>query len=511
MKKFLVRFTLIVGSLLLLAMVVGIIEWQWTRAQGRKMLVAARAKLDAAEPGWQLDELIAKRNAALPPAEQNVAEIAIRAIGEIPKEYSQWCSSPTATNLGNVKLSHRPEPADLAELRKQYPAIRDIAERMTAIRKHPSGGVPLVFPDPNVFDLNLMNTQKFREAASILRWQSMIRLADGQADAAIDTCRTMLHLRLAISNEPTMISQLVRLALVAIAIGQTEHVLSILEPTQGLTELQAEFARSRRETFMAEGLNGERACIDRLMENIANGKFSAAAAMGGMGGMGGPRFGSVIENIGMSWMKRYLESNHAIMLERLTMARDSLKLYGKARQDKLRQAVVVGPRSIGTVYVSLLMPALEKFMEAETRTEAKLAAIEVAIACERHRRATGQWPATLADIPKAILEEIPTDAYADEPIKLRRTETGLNIYSVGGDGNDDGGLKLSALGEKGTDLGIELFDPKSRNREPAPIKQDTAGRTSRGVGIDMPYPDLKKKNPYVPPPLPESNRPEGNP
>jgi hypothetical protein len=507
-KKFLVRFTLIVGSLLLVALVVGIVEWQWTRAQGRKMLVAARAKLDAAEPGWQLDDLTAQRNASLPPAGNNVAEIALKAIGGLPREFDRWQTQQAANDLGNVKLSHRPDPTDLSELRQEFGGIHEMAERLSEIRKHPSGGLPLVFPEPNVFALNLNSTMKFREAASVLRWQAMLRIANGDPDAATDSVRSLLHLRLAISDEPTMISQLVRVAIVSIAAREAERLLSMAEPTQGLAELQAEFAKARGEPFMAKGLNGERAGIDRLMENMSNGKLGPAAAVGG-GGRGG--FMGVIESVGMSWMKRCLESNHAIMLDHLTAARDTLALRGQARKEALRQAMFVGPRNQDTFFVHLLMPAVEKVIEAETRNDAQLGTIEVAIACERHRRATGRWPATLAEIPKSILPEIPGDPYSDEPIKIRRTDTGLNIYSVGSDGRDDGGRKLGVRGEQGTDLGIELFDRQLRSRDPLPKEPDYAGRASRGVGIDLPYPDPEKKNPYVPPPLPEPVRPEGNP
>jgi hypothetical protein len=64
------------------------------------------------------------------------------------------------------------------------------------------------------------------------------------------------------------------------------------------------------------------------------------------------------------------------------------------------------------------------------------------------------------------LAEVPTDPFADAPLRFRRTKDGIMIYSVGYDGQDNGG-KLENNGMiPGTDLGVRLWDV-SKRRQPA--------------------------------------------
>jgi hypothetical protein len=62
------------------------------------------------------------------------------------------------------------------------------------------------------------------------------------------------------------------------------------------------------------------------------------------------------------------------------------------------------------------------------------------------------------------LKEIPVDPYDGAPLRMRRLDDGLVIYSVGPDGKDNGGTLGNGVGAPGTDTGIRLFDPEHRRR-----------------------------------------------
>jgi hypothetical protein len=66
---------------------------------------------------------------------------------------------------------------------------------------------------------------------------------------------------------------------------------------------------------------------------------------------------------------------------------------------------------------------------------------------------------------------VPTDLYDGQPLRLRRLDDGLVIYSVGPDGKDDGGKldRQNPVGP-GMDLGFQLWDVAKRRQPPAPPK-----------------------------------------
>ena len=58
-----------------LAAAVEVYSWYATRSAGEARLAAVIVRLDESDPGWRLEPLLAARNAALPPAGVNGAEV----------------------------------------------------------------------------------------------------------------------------------------------------------------------------------------------------------------------------------------------------------------------------------------------------------------------------------------------------------------------------------------------------------------------------------------------------
>jgi hypothetical protein len=470
MKKWFKRLFLFGGGLFLLVLIGVVIEWQYSMARGRDQLNKARAALDAAEPGWRLEDLLAKRNADLPPDDKNVAVLASKVIATFPEDFNKWASSPETEWRGELKLGHLADPQDLAPAREKVKALEPGLGKLHAIRQFPTGGIPLVVPRPNPMLFNLMETQNFRNAASKLDWLALVSANDNDPVTAVEAARTGLHLRHAVGNEPTIISQLVRMALVAIAVRSAERTLALTEPKLGLAELQADLEKALAENRLVAGLEGERALIDATLDELAAGKINATAAAG-MGGGGNGPFVSKLENIVTS---RWVRPNHVQLLEILTAYRDAMKKTGPDRKAALDAVPVpLKVRSITTIFVAMMLPALEKVIEAESRTEATVGCLVVALACERYRLQSGQWPASLAELPQEFLKAVPADPYVPGPVKFKRIPTGVIVYSAGPDRKDDDAMEIDATGMKaGTDIGIQLFDPAHRRKPPLPKKAD---------------------------------------
>ena len=100
-------------------------------------------------------------------------------------------------------------------------------------------------------------------------------------------------------------------------------------------------------------------------------------------------------------------------------------------------------------------------MVFEVKAELRLAI--ALIAAERFRLAHGRWPQTMDELGDS---NVPADPYTGEALRLRRTERGLTVYSVGGDLQDDGGVDIKKPYEpdQNADRGLELLDPEFRGR-----------------------------------------------
>ncbi len=113
-----------------------------------------------------------------------------------------------------------------------------------------------------------------------------------------------------------------------------------------------------------------------------------------------------------------------------------------------------------------------KIVAASLRNQAVLRSAAAAVAAERYRRAQGRWPASLADLIPAQLREVPADPYDGAPLRYRRLDDGVVIYSVGPDGKDDGGvIDWKDSNRVGADIGFRLWDVaqgrRRRSRERA--------------------------------------------
>jgi hypothetical protein len=87
-----------------------------------------------------------------------------------------------------------------------------------------------------------------------------------------------------------------------------------------------------------------------------------------------------------------------------------------------------------------------------------------AIAAERFRQSNGRWPKNWEELVPQYLKEVPQDPWSDKPLRMRKTQEGLTIYSVGVNRVDDGGIP-EVLNLK-LDLGFRLFHPEKRKALP---------------------------------------------
>ena len=426
------------------------------RRSGDRELAAAQAETTAADPGWQLADLLAARDTTIPPPDQN----AFLLVAGVEATLNRGTQRPDLDAANWLKDGHPANRLPLpAEIENLAIVLRELAEPLAVVHRAAGlrGEQPIPIPaDPAAFDAStLPQPQAVRVASYAVMLETAAAAARNDPPTVVAAGRAGLSLARAVGDQPTTLGALVRVALAAVAARSAERVLAWSEPADDLADWQAEFTREAAVPLARSALRLERASFDLTMTNLGNG----VATNPNMG------FG---QSVGWQFLVRPVwTADHAAGLRAFNRLLAELDRPPHQR---------VGPRGLysddptGPRMTQLLLPALDKTLTACIRHEANMRVAATAVACERHRRQTGRWPVTLADLTPALLPAMPTDPFDGQPLRYKRTEDGVVVYSVGEDKADDGGKPLTR-GEKGTNVGdvvFRLYDPAARRQPPAP-------------------------------------------
>ncbi len=444
---------------ILVALAFSIAGTVWTRrsdrAVGEERLALLEAELDSTDPGWRLEQLLASRDAARPPDDRNLTKLCWEVRERRPKAFEKW-QADSGKWLPTPDLNRLPDPDKLAAARQALAEADEALQLARMARTRPTGGWPLEVK-PNPLSTLLPHLDRVRDVAGLLDTDAVLAAVDGNAAQALASAAAALHLSRAVGDEPLAISQLVRTATDQIAVGILERSLALSElPPTGLTEVQTALLAEATEQRLVASLRGERAFMQRLMANLDSGVLTLRQMAGG----------AAEWDDGLSFwlMQRHIPNDRAYHLDYLTQL---LAIAGHPahEQSELFDQMEIPEPGPGRNLTRLLLPAYQKLAAAEWRLLARLHSAAIGLACERFRQANGRWPADLAEL-KDLLPTVPLDPYDGQPLRYRRLDDGVVVYSVGPDRQDDGGNLSYGNPQPGEDVGFRLWDVAAR-RQPA--------------------------------------------
>jgi len=425
-RRFLKHALLVVGILFVLAYIA---RWQVGRV-GQRQLNAAINQLDSTEPGWRLEDIETARRQASPPPEINPATVVLQLSATIPPKWQE--SDPTGNwDWGPVTNYHPSffELMWLAERQKLTAPAREKSRQQLLqpdVFNCPRGHYEVIQKDNPIMTL-LPHIEKARNVLSLLEYDSKLSTLGGQANRGISTSRACLVIGRSIGDEPYLISQLVRLACDRVSVQATLQVLAWSEPKEGLAELQKELRSEADTPWFQYGLRGERGMMNKLFDGLQNGTISIQD----IEGMTNQK--STIKEAAYRIYKAMLPGDQAKSLEILTAYLEAAKLPPHEQKAALAQIKMPPrpPEDIRYLVTNMMVPACQNVAQACLRTRADLLTGSVAIACERYRIAKGQWPESLAEIPREILPDIPIDPFNGKPIQYRKLEDGVIVFTIG--------------------------------------------------------------------------------
>jgi ABC-type Na+ efflux pump permease subunit len=451
------------------ALLLSVVGWGiFCALSADRHLEKALAETDQIDPDWHLSDIEEARKPI--PNAQNSAPFVLAIRSQLPP-WNIWPTAELANQLDNLPPQVRLTADQHHNLTNDLEDVEDVFVRVGPLADLPEGRYVVPWTKNN-FTTPLWHIDAQHSVHQLL-WHSMVlRAEEGDPDGALTDCRRLLHLGRSLGDEPLTMSQLVRLRHARRAVYGAQRVLAQGEPGEAaLADLQRRFADEAEHPGLAIGVRGERAWMDGFMALVQNGSFpwqELAWFLEPQERGENSTFEALLFSVTpgaekesrAALLRHYSRLVEAARLpeREQTTAFEQLEIQRKAMPLVARQLSVRAPRMA------------QRFRDGD----AELRCAVAALAAERFRRKHGRWPERLDELMPDYLKAVPADPFLDAPLRLRRLPDGLVIYSVGADGQDDGGeVAVLPNGNKsGKDIGFRLWDVSRRRQEPPEPKTD---------------------------------------
>ena len=325
---------------------------------------------------------------------------------------------------------------------------------------------------PLLMSLTLPVEGALRSFSNVLLARSMLRLGEGDIPGAWHDIDTLLRYGDKIADTPgPLICRMVAMALFSRAAHATQRLIAEGHPDDALL---AEIQGSLRSAIDWAPLPESVDTFERLsfLDTITS-MFANPSKPASLFSWGPIRILAVEPNVPLTDSNRYL----AAMVDAANQpTRDARRRASQEIEDELkaRRNAPRGRRQwfqpwhevvsegVSRKTLGLLLPGLKYSLEDDDRAHAALVLADCAAALERHRLATGQPPASLADLVPAFLAEVPLDPFTDSSIGYRIADGRWTLWS-GADPEEDAGDDLVIRGP----VGRPLRDPAATGPVPA--------------------------------------------
>jgi hypothetical protein len=261
-------------------------------------------------------------------------------------------------------------------------------------------------------------------------------------DSATDI-RSIIGMARTLDTEPLVISKWFRFAMTRIAGASLERRLNTaVLGEEDLKSLAQPFALASDTNQMANGLIGERAL------HIPNFRMSWA------------EINRIVRHDDQEPSEPPAAGPQPFLFKFTGFFERDLRFYLAAMQTNISLAAAY-PKDLSTIsnvedqilhtakkqyyiFSGQLLPAAKSAIIKEATSVAQLRTAQAAIAIERFRLARGRLPDQLADLVPQFLPAMPQDPFDGQPLRYHRLDKGYVVYSIGSDGQDNGGRERPA-------------------------------------------------------------------
>lgn len=294
-----------------------------------------------------------------------------------------------------------------------------------------------------------------KKSAQLLRAEAVAQAGRGKMDECCQALTAQLRLANSLEKEPTLLSQLVRIAVTKIALESLEICLSCKAFDNGqLLRLKNALPDSTSSALLTPGIVGQCCSVVDVFQSPADTARDMASTSGDTSGL-------------VTALKDYEKSprRHEDFDTALRYYEAMLAAADKGFPDALDMAASAGAL-IETAKTSglVLSPVVIAGGVGDFRKAAMCAAYlrdaQVALAIERYRiKHNDALPVSLDSLVPDLLDAVPTDPFTGNPLSYTKSSgKGYVVYSFGPDKQDDSGSPVPKGGKatEGGDLSFSV-------------------------------------------------------
>ena len=290
------------------------------------------------------------------------------------------------------------------------------------------------------FSVPLRHLGKMRAAISLLTAEALMHATDGDAEKATRAFLAAGRVADSLAEEPIVVSQWVRFAGWGILLPRLERALSLAAFTDSqLASLQQMAAAAERPQAAVRALAGGQAFgiaafTDRKAMETAFRGFQPNRSKAEQFRVAG--FVTLLRITGL------LRRDKAFYLDNMGRQVATLELAYPARFAAGQQlAALTNAPSRFYIISPMILPSLQKFQLCDAEHVALVRVAAAALAIERFRLAhANALPDNLEQLTPACCKTVPTDPFDGKTLRYKKNGSSCAVYSVGSDGQDDGGV-----------------------------------------------------------------------
>jgi hypothetical protein len=267
--------------------------------------------------------------------------------------------------------------------------------------------------------------QNLRVGARMLRLEAYVHAQRGRPSEVVNSIDTISKAGESLTNEPTMLAQLVRTAISNVSTDVIRSGLPHIKfSDDDLLRLKEIVKSANFDGQIRSGLVGERVMGLELVNNPDQ------------AGIERKKIPFIPEDLilYLQTMEDLIDAGELPVTEAIT---ESTRIDDAAK-DKIKNAKYL------YFLTAMLLPSTDGFVRASNSGTIDRSQTEVMISIEQYRRMHGELPTKLAQLVPEFLPTVPVDPFDGKPFRYLVDDLEIKVYSVGVNGIDDGGLENQA-------------------------------------------------------------------
>lgn len=367
--------------------------------------------------------------------------------------------------FGGGKLPEWPAGLDQQTLEKVKAFLvehQKLLEGLESVRDKPTGRYLLAHDPEDPMSVMLPFLSPVRTALKLTMLDALAKAYHGQLSAALAQCELMVNLYAGLSDAPVLVCALVYCSGNALTVDALERVLTTSAcEASFLQRLETQLRRHDQSETMLWAMRGERLSHISIYDSLRKAGRSAKPPPGVQG---------LVAELGReALISALLDDNEIKTIELTSKKVEAAKGdYHAALQQVDDWDLEIEELPQGSI-TKMLTRSIPKGFILYGRALAQVRCARVGLAAERYRLQHDHWPEQLELLVPDYMENIPDDPFAGKPVRYRKDDNMIIVYSIEKYEKDKHGKAPKDHGPDYPDVCFRLLNPELRRIEPAPL------------------------------------------